>query len=195
MLSAALSLAIAMLVGLAIAVSGGQIDAAAVAAGLFAVCVPLAGGWAVRARRGSAPEPAVNGTHPPARRPGAALRWLAAVPAVLLTVLLVVQVVAVARYRTPDSYYTELSAGPARADVWVVVAHSRERTTVRFRFEETVDGSTVSTTEFWLSPGGRMEFAVARREAGRVEVRLYRAGEGPAYRRLTVQPGPQVTPG
>jgi hypothetical protein len=107
--------------------------------------------------------------------------WWAALPALALTALLVVQLVAATRHRTPDSYYTEFAIEPSGT----VLVHSRERAETRFRYEVRVGGAVRQSAGFTLRPGERREFPLALAPEERADVRLYRAGEDQPYRRLT----------
>jgi hypothetical protein len=166
-----LSIAVAAVVGLVMAGAGRPFEPGTVGWMLAAVCVPLAFGSAW-ARRGGRPRPV---TVPSLRH------WWAAVPALALTALLAVQIVAAARHRPPDSYYTEFAIEPSGS----VLVHSRERVTTRFRYEVRVGGEVRRSAGFTLRPGERREFPLALGPDERADVRLYRADEQTPYRRLT----------
>ena len=172
-----LSIAATAAVGFVVAAAGLRFEPAVVGWLLVAVCLPLAVAAALARRRGPQPPPGPQ----PARVPGVrALRhWWAALPALALTALLVVQLVAATR--TPDSYYTEFAIEPSGT----VLVHSRERAETRFRYEVRVGGAVRQSAGFTLRPGERREFPLALAPEERADVRLYRAGEDQPYRRLT----------
>jgi uncharacterized membrane protein len=168
-----LSLAATTLAGLGVAAVGRGFRPVLVCAAVLAQCLLLA---AVSIGRRYRAEPGSPGFWRPAVRPRWA--WLATLPAVVLTGVLVWQVVETARWRSPESYYTEF----ATADAGAVMVHSRERTAVDFRFEVRLDGQVLQSIEFRLAPDGRRLFPVP--ETGRTEVRLYRDGRTAPYRHL-----------
>jgi Protein of unknown function (DUF1616) len=172
-LAAALSLGTTMAVGLAVAASGLGFRAGTVAGALFGCCLLFAAGtWRHRGLR--------RGRMPTLPRPG--WHWLAAVPAVLLGILLVVQVGAAARYQ--PARYTELALVQETPLAATVAVDSREAGPVGYRYEERADGVVRHTVRFALAPGQRRQFAVSRAGAGRIEVRLYRGDDGTPYRYL-----------
>jgi hypothetical protein len=166
-----LSIAATAVVGLVMAGAGWPFEPGPVAWWLAAACVPLALGsawarWGARVRPVTVPNPR---------------HWWAAVPALALTALLAVQVVAATRHRAPDSYYTEFAVEPSGS----VLVHSRERATTRFRYEVRVGGEVRRSAGFTLRPGERREFPLGLGPDERADVRLYRADEQTPYRRLT----------
>jgi hypothetical protein len=174
-LSVALSLVVTMAVGLAVVLMHAGLRTVPVCAGLLAACLVL--GVAAYAR----------GDQPlPVRWPDrhTASRYiLASLPALLLTIVLVIQVLAVARYRSADSEYTQLAAQPSGDGGQVAVIRSHERHPVDFRYEQLVDGGTVRSAWFTLRPGQAVEYPLSG-PAGHIEVLLYRAGQTSPYRRL-----------
>jgi hypothetical protein len=166
------SIAIAMLTGWAIAATGRRFEPVRVAAPLFGVCVAAA---LVAARRAGRPPSTVH------FRPNR--RWLWAVPAAALTVVLAVQVVAATRYRPADSYYTELFAVTTGAGITVVV-HCVERSTMDYRYEELAAGTIVASARFRLAPGQRQGFPLTDPGGRRAEIRLYVGDSTDPYRRL-----------
>jgi hypothetical protein len=172
-LSVALSLATTMLVGLVVASTRLGFGAGTVWAGLLAMCVPLGVVTVIRrpSKRLARFTPRIRWRH-----------VLAGAPALALTVLLVVAIAAATRYRSTDSYYTELAAHRSGSATVVVVA-SHERHSVRYRYEERADGGVSRTERFALRPGQRVQFAVSG-PTGHVEVMLYRDDVSGPYRRL-----------
>ena len=174
-LSIALSLAATMFVGLVVATVRLGFGAGTVSAGLLAACLLLAA--AARVRRPS------TSKRLPALTPRIPWRHvLAGAPALALTVLLVVAIAASTRYRSADSYYTELAAQRSGGGTVVVVA-CHERRSLRYRYEERVDGAVSRTERFALRPGQRVQFAVSG-PTGHVDVTLYREDASGPYRRL-----------
>jgi hypothetical protein len=165
-----LSIAVTAAVGLVVAAAGWPFRPAVVGWLLAAACQPLAVAAAL-ARKGGPRPLAVRGFR----------HWWAVLPALALTALLGVQLVAASRHRTPDSYYTEFAIQPSGS----VLVHSRERATTRFRYEVRVDGSVRQSAGFTLRPGERREFPLGLRPDERADVRLYRADADEPYRRLT----------
>jgi uncharacterized membrane protein len=172
-LSIALSLVTTMLIGLVVASTRLGFGASTVSAGLLAMCVLLAVVAAIRrpSKRLARSMPRIRWRH-----------VLAGVPVLVLTVLLVVAIVAAARYRSADSYYTELDADRSGGGTVVIVA-CHERHSMRYRYEERVDGGVSRTERFALQPGQQVQFAVSG-STGHVEVTLYRDGLSGPYRRL-----------
>jgi hypothetical protein len=132
--------------------------------------------------------PAATDTAAPAG-PAGAPRWfspwvaLAALPALVLSAVLAVQISAYIRHRPADTYYTELSVvavgGPETVQIY-----SRERSPENFRCEQRLDGVLARQDWFALRPGRRILLPVTPAGAGRVEIRLFRGTEASAYRRL-----------
>jgi hypothetical protein len=180
-----LSLAATTTVGLAVAASGAGFRPLPVGGALVAMCLVLEGVAFVRRN----PVPALPGSSPYLRR-ARLVPWpvaFASIPALVLTLLLVVQVAGAARYRSADSYYTQLSLEPARAPgaAASVVVSNRERTVSAYRYEERIGGTLLRTRYFTLEPGEARTLAAPSRPAdAHVEVRLYRAGESTPYRWL-----------
>jgi hypothetical protein len=110
--------------------------------------------------------------------------WLAALPAVALTLVLVAALVDVTRSRPAESYYTELALEPPGT----VTVHSRERSSMDFRFEVRVAGTLTEASEFELQPDQRRSVQLSSVEGAVVEVLLYRAGGEAPYRRLMLRP-------
>jgi hypothetical protein len=108
---------------------------------------------------------------------------LAALPALVLSAVLAVQLTAYVRHRPATSYYTELSVvavgGPP-----VVQVHSRERSAETFRCDQRLDGVLVRQDRFTLHPGRSIRLPLTQAGAGRVEIQLFRGAKGAAYRRL-----------
>jgi hypothetical protein len=169
-----LSLVATAVAGLAVAAVGRGFRPVAVCATLLAQCLLLA---AVSIGRRYRDSPGAPGFWRPAVRPR--LSWLAALPAVALTGVLGWQVADAARYRSPESYYTELATSGTGA----VVVRSRERAPQSYRLEVRRDGQVKETTEFRLEPDGVRLVPVPAETSG-TEVRLYRAGETVPYRHL-----------
>jgi hypothetical protein len=170
-LTFALSLAATALVGLVVAATRTGFAPAHVANGLAGLCVLLAVAAAV-GEQGS----------PAAAPPRAS--W-AALPAVVLTVVLVAQLVAATRHRGPDSYYTQLALVPAGTGGSATVeVYSRERDAVGFRYEERAGGAVLRAVDFMLLPGERRTFELSTSDGTRKEVLLFRDGQRAPYRRL-----------
>ncbi|GIJ46350.1 hypothetical protein Val02_32360 [Virgisporangium aliadipatigenens] len=167
-----LSLVATAAAGLAVAALGRGFRPVPVCATLLAQCLLLA---AVSIGRRYRDSPGAPGFWRPGVRPR--WSWLAALPAVALTGVLVWQVAEAARYRSPESYYTELAA----ADPGTVRVRNRERTAQDYRLEVRQDGRVTETTEFRLEPDGVRLVPVPPEGA---EVRLYRNGETAPYRHL-----------
>jgi hypothetical protein len=178
-----LSVAGTAAVGLVVAAAGWRFDPAVVGWLLAAVCLALAVTATLPARRGAAwPRFLAAWPRPLAAR--AWRYWWAVLPVLALTALLGAQLVAAARHRAPDSYYTEFAVQPSGS----VLVHSRERATTMFRYEVRVDGTVRQSAGFTLRPGERREFPLGLRPGERADVRLYRAdadGADEPYRRLT----------
>jgi hypothetical protein len=178
-LAIALSLAATMLVGFAAAIAV-RVDQAVVAFGLFGLCALFAApAWR---RPADADGPDVDAST--SRRPARVMSVAAAVPLVVLGVLLAVRIVDVARHRSPDSYYTELSIESSSPDRPAAVVHSLERATTTFSYEERRDGAVVQTARFTLHPGERTTIGLISALPGRVELILYKADHAGAYRRV-----------
>ena len=109
---------------------------------------------------------------------------MAAVPMVLLVGLLAVRVGDAARYRSADSYFTELSV--EGADRPTVVVRSHERETVTFRYEERRAGVVVLAARFTLQPGEHTDVAVVSSPPSGVDIYLYKVDQAAPYRRVTV---------
>jgi len=191
-----LSIAATAAVGLLVAAAGWSFRPAVVGWLLAAVCLALGVAAASTGPRAARPEPRAARPEPRAARPepraarpepraARASRywryWWAALPALALTVVLVLQLGAATRQRTPDSYYTEFAIQPSGS----VLVHSRERATTRFRYEVRVGGTVRQSAGFSLRPGERREFPLRLGPDERADVRLYRADGDEPYRRLT----------
>jgi uncharacterized membrane protein len=195
-----LSIAATAIAGLVAAATGWGFRPGPVAALLAAECVALGvvAAWPRRAAPLAAPAAPAT-TEPATRRGRPDLRAVvAAAPVAALTAVLAVAVVATARHRTADSYYTEFAVEPSgsgRGEAWpqvFVVVHSRERAPTRFRIDIRVDGVVNRSVAFTLRPGERQVVPVHSGStvdsgpAGGAEARLYRADETAPYRRLTL---------
>jgi hypothetical protein len=182
-LTVALSLGAAMLVGLGAAATG-RLEPAWVAVGLACLCLVFGGVALVRADAHADEELAADGDgEPDPDRPRWRWRYgLAALPVAALTALLVVQIGLAVRHRTVDSYYTELSVDPGRP---VVTVRSFERDVIEYRYEERVDGLLVRASRFTLAPGQRADVTVSGDESARVELLLFRGDESTPYRRVS----------
>jgi len=170
-----LSIAATAAVGLLVAAAGWSFRPAVVGWLLAAVCLALGVAAASTGPRAARPEPRA------ARASRYWRYWWAALPALALTVVLVLQLGAATRQRTPDSYYTEFAIQPSGS----VLVHSRERATTRFRYEVRVGGTVRQSAGFSLRPGERREFPLRLGPDERADVRLYRADGDEPYRRLT----------
>jgi uncharacterized membrane protein len=186
LLTAALSLATTMLVGLVIAVVRLKFDATIASLGLLIACVCLAGAALARAMRRADGEEDVVGS---ARR--RRVTWpyvLASLPALALTVLLATQLVGALHHRVADSYYTELGVGPSQGRESTILVRSLERKSMDYRYELRIGNTVAQSTRFSLQPGQRRQFTLLKPSVGRIEVRLFLGEQRSPYRDVIVRP-------
>jgi hypothetical protein len=177
-----LSLVATMLVGALVAGLGLGFTGSRMA--LLSAVLSAALGLATLIRTGVEPMP-VDTEMAPAAGPRLFSPWvaLAALPALVLSAVLAVQVTAYIRHRPATSYYTELSVSAAGGPP-VVQVHSRERSPETFRCDQRLDGVLVRQDRFTLRPGRSIRLPLTQEGAGRVEILLFRGTKGTAYRRL-----------